>query len=270
MIEAGLTPKPMADPVYTFDFPQCGALPPPVMAFKEVSFAYSGKKEDYLYTGLDFAIDLDSRIALVGPNGAGKSTLLKLMMEEIIPTVGEVGKNGHLRIGYYNQHSEAQLELEMTPLEFMPHRFPDGIITAQRGHFIPEVEEWRQVLGKYGVTGQSQVRPMETMSHGMRTRVVFAIMSCTNPHILLLDEPTNHLDMGCIDSLANAINNFDGGLVLVSHDFRLISQVAQEVWVCDNKTIQPWNGDIRSYKEYLQKAMSKSAKDMARRVLAKK
>eukprot|EP00656_Telonema_subtile_P028504 TRINITY_DN3098_c0_g1_i11.p1 TRINITY_DN3098_c0_g1~~TRINITY_DN3098_c0_g1_i11.p1 ORF type:complete len:609 (+),score=192.07 TRINITY_DN3098_c0_g1_i11:166-1992(+) len=270
MVEAGLTVKPTPDPVYTFDFPKCGAMSPPVMAFKEVSFSYSGKKEDYLYANLDFAIDLDSRIALVGPNGAGKSTLLKLMMEEITPVEGEVGKNGHLRIGYYNQHSEAQLDMKLSPLEFMPLRFPDGITNDKKGKFIPELEEWRQVLGKYGVTGDYQVRPMETMSHGLQTRVVFAVMSCQNPHILLLDEPTNHLDMGCIDSLAQAINNFDGGLVLVSHDFRLISQVAKEVWVCDDKTIAPWGGDIRSYKDHLQKQMTKSAKDMARKVLAKK
>jgi ATP-binding cassette subfamily F protein 2 len=270
MVEAGLTIKPTPDPVYTFDFPRCDKLSPPVMAFKEVSFSYSGKAEDYLYTGLDFGVDLDSRIALVGPNGAGKSTLLKLMMEEIKPVVGEVAKNGHLRIGYYNQHSEAQLDMSKTPLEFMQERFSEGIVTEKHGHHIPEVEQWRQILGKYGVTGAYQTRPMETMSHGLQTRVVFTIMSVGNPHILLLDEPTNHLDMGCIDSLAQAINNFDGGLVLVSHDFRLISQVAKEVWVCDNKTVAPWDGDIRSYKNHLQKQMSKSAKEMARKVLAKK
>eukprot|EP00657_Telonema_sp_P-1_P006194 TRINITY_DN24382_c0_g1_i1.p1 TRINITY_DN24382_c0_g1~~TRINITY_DN24382_c0_g1_i1.p1 ORF type:complete len:234 (-),score=83.60 TRINITY_DN24382_c0_g1_i1:124-825(-) len=96
MVEAGLTEKPAPDPVYVFDFPQCGALPPPVMAFKNVSFAYSGKKADYLYTDLDFGLDLDSRIALVGPIGAGKSTLLKLMMEAVsythltLPTIYSV------------------------------------------------------------------------------------------------------------------------------------------------------------------------------------
>jgi len=269
MVEAGLTVKPTPDPVYVFDFPKCGALPPPVMAFKDVSFSYSGKKEDYLYSNLDFGVDLDSRIALVGPNGAGKSTLLKLMMQEIHPVEGEVAKNGHLRIGYYNQHSEAQLDMSKTPLEFLAEKFKDGIVTEQNGHHQPEVEQWRQILGKYGVTGSYQTRPMETMSHGLQTRVVFTIMSIGNPHILLLDEPTNHLDMGCIDSLANAINNFDGGLVLVSHDFRLISQCAKEVWVCDGD-IKPWGGDIRSYKTHLQKQMTKSAKEMARKVLAKK
>lgn len=78
------------------------------------------------------------------------------------------------------------------------------------------------------------------------------MISLTNPHILLLDEPTNHLDMQCIDALAEAINAFTGGLILVSHDFRLIGQVAKEVWVCDRKTIKPWEGDIQSYKKHLK------------------
>jgi len=262
MTEAGLTALPAADPEYNFNFPNCGGLPPPVMAFKEVSFSYSGKAEDYLYTGLDFAVDMDSRVALVGPNGAGKSTLLKLMMDEIRPVVGEVAKNGHLRIGYYNQHSEAQLNLNQSPIEFLQEHFIDGIVTLD-GKCKPEVDQWRQIIGKYGVTGDYQTRPMHTMSHGLQTRMVFCVMSLKNPHILLLDEPTNHLDMGCIDSLARAINAFDGGLILVSHDFRLISQVAKEVWVCDNKNIAPWDGDITSYKLHLQKQMTRSAKEIA-------
>lgn len=270
MTEAGLTAAPKPDPDYNFNFPNCGGLPPPVMAFKEVSFSYSGKAEDYLYTGLDFAVDMDSRVALVGPNGAGKSTLLKLMMEEIRPVVGDVAKNGHLRIAYYNQHSEAQLDLQMSPIEFLTKEFEDGVVNVDRGKYRPEIDEWRGIVGKYGVTGDYQTRKMETMSHGLQTRMVFCIMSLRNPHILLLDEPTNHLDMGCIDSLARAINSFDGGLILVSHDFRLISQVAKEVWVCDNKTIATWDGDITSYKMHLQKCMTRSAKEVARKALNRK
>jgi len=269
MTEAGLTTKPTPDPEYNFEFPLCGGLPPPVMAFKEVSFSYSGKPEDYLYTDLDFAVDMDSRVALVGPNGAGKSTLLKLMMEEIRPVVGDVAKNGHLRIGYYNQHSEAQLDLKKGPIEFLQEMFKDGVVLGGGAKAVPEMEQWRSIIGKYGVTGDYQTRPMETMSHGLQTRMVFCIMSLKNPHILLLDEPTNHLDMGCIDSLARAINHFDGGMILVSHDFRLISQVAKEVWVCDQKTIATWQGDITSYKKHLQKCMKKGAKDIARKAMSK-
>merc|ERR1711959_474714 len=98
---------------------------------------------------------------------------------------------------------------------------------------------------------------MKTMSDGFQTRVVFAMISMGNPHILLLDEPTNHLDMQCIDALADAINQFSGGLVLVSHDFRLIGQVAKEIWVCDNRTVKPWGGDIQSYKAHLKKSVLK-------------
>merc|ERR1719388_762735 len=120
-----------------------------------------------------------------------------------------------------------------------------------------EDSEWRQKLGSFGITGEYQTRPMKTMSGGLRTRVVFLLIALTNPHVLLLDEPTNHLDMQCIDALARAINNFSGGLVLVSHDFRLIGQVAKEIWVCDKKTITKWPHGIQEYKNALKKQVMK-------------
>jgi ATP-binding cassette subfamily F protein 2 len=261
MVEAGLTSKVVADPVFRFYFPNSAKLPPPVLAFQEVSFAYSGKKEDYLYTGLDFGLDCDSRIALVGPNGAGKSTLLKLISLDIEPTEGEIRRNAHLRIGRYNQHSEDVLDLEKNPLDFMRDLHPEGIITSD-GHKKMDVQDWRGKLGIFGVTGEKQTLPMKTMSPGFRARVVFCLMSLRNPHMLLLDEPTNPLDMDMIDSLALAIKKFTGGLVLVSHDFRLLEQVAEEIWVCDNKSITPWKGSIQSYKNHLRKQMEQQAGKM--------
>ena len=230
---------------------------------------YTGKKEDYLYTDLEFGIDQDSRIALVGPNGVGKSTLLKLLIGQIQPVEGSIGRHSHLRFSYYNQHSEDQLDLSLSPIEFMMKTFPKGIVVAgEKDRKQLDVKGWRPILGKFGITGERQRAPMYTMSDGLRTRVVFALLSLSNPHILLLDEPTNHLDMECIDSLAEAINHFEGGLVLVSHDFRLIKQVAKEIWVCDNKTITPWKGGIKSYKEALRKQgeedMRKARERMAR------
>jgi ATP-binding cassette subfamily F protein 2 len=259
MTEAGLTEKPVADPSYQFAFPDSEKISPPVLAFANVSFSYSGKKEDHLYEKLELGVDLDSRIALVGPNGAGKSTLLKLMLQEIEPTVGEVKRNGKLRIGHYNQHSEAVLNLELTPLNFLKELYPLGIVTKD-GMKKMEDPEWRGKLGSFGVSGEFQTRTMKTMSDGMRTRVVMLLISLVNPHCLLLDEPTNHLDMQCIDALAGAINNFSGGLVLVSHDFRLISQVAKDIWVCDKKTIAKWEGDIQSYKKHLKKEVMQKFK----------
>merc|ERR1712032_1436224 len=260
MKEAGLTEKPMPDPIYHFAFPDSEKISPPVLAFSNVSFSYSGKKEDHLYEKLELGVDLDSRIALVGPNGAGKSTLLNLMLKEIEPTVGDVKRSGKLRIGHYNQHSEAVLNLEQSPLVFLQERYPEGIVTTS-GLKRLEVSEWRQKLGSFGITGDYQTRTMKTMSDGMRTRMVMLLIALVNPHVLLLDEPTNHLDMQCIDALAAAINKFSGGLVLVSHDFRLIGQVAKEIWVCDKKTISKWPGDIQSYKSHLKKQVMKKFKD---------
>jgi len=261
MVEAGLTLKPVDDPKFRFNFPNSAKIPPPVLAFQNVSFAYSGKKEDYLYTGLEFGIDCDSRIALVGPNGAGKSTLLKLIEQEIAPTEGDIRRNPHLRIGRYNQHSEDVLELGKTPLEFMQGLFPEGIVTTS-GMQKMDIEQWRGKLGLFGITGDKQTLPIRTMSPGFRARVVFCLMSLRNPHMLLLDEPTNPLDMDMIDSLALAIKAFSGGLVLVSHDFRLLEQVADEIWVCDEKKITPWAGDIKSYKDKLRKDMAKASAKM--------
>merc|ERR1719446_1316229 len=116
MKEKGLTEKPKQDPVYKFSFPNSEKLAPPVLAFNNVSFSYSGDKADYLYTKLSFGIDLDSRIALVGPNGAGKSTLLKLMRGDLLPVEGEVKHHGHLRLGSYNQHSAEILPPDKSPL----------------------------------------------------------------------------------------------------------------------------------------------------------
>jgi len=116
MIAEGLTDKPLADPRYRFRFPDAEKLPPPVMSFNQVSFSYSGNKEDYLYNQQDISCDCDSRIALVGPNGAGKSTLLKLMLGQLEATEGTIQRHGHLRIGQYNQHSTDVLEEEKSPI----------------------------------------------------------------------------------------------------------------------------------------------------------
>lgn len=258
MIEKGLTEKPKPDPKYHFTFPECERLAPPVLAFHDVSFSYSGKKEDFLYENISFGIDQDSRIALVGPNGAGKSTLLKLMRGELLPVDGEVKRHGHLRLGVYNQHSAEVLPADKSPLDFMMEKYGEGITTTS-GVVKMEQQEWRAKLGCYGVRQEKQVLPIQTMSDGLKSRVVFTLISLSNPHILLLDEPTNHLDMQCIDALAEAINNFNGGLVLVSHDFRLIGQVAQEIWVCEKKTLTPWKKGIADYKQHLSKQQKKAA-----------
>lgn len=249
MVDSGLTERVLADKTLSFYFPDCGKIPPPVLSVQEVFFKYKTDTE-WIYKNLDFGIDLDSRIALVGPNGAGKSTLLKLIDGQILPTKGLIRRNSHLKIGRYHQHLSEELDLNLSALEFMMKKFPE----------IKEIEEMRRIVGRYGLSGRQQICPMKNLSDGQRCRVVFAWLAYQCPHLLLLDEPTNHLDIETIDALAEALNEFEGGMILVSHDFRLINQVAQEIWVCEHQTVTKWKGDILSYKSYLKNKIAKDSK----------
>jgi ATP-binding cassette subfamily F protein 2 len=249
MVEAGLTQPVAREQTFQFNFPECEKLPPPVLPFQNVSFSYSGNEEGMLYKNIEFGIDCDSRIALVGPNGAGKSTLLKLMLGDLEPTKGTVTRHTHLSIGRYHQHSVDCLDSSMTPLEFFAYTYPNT------GGFKRDVDEWRAFLGRYGVTGRLQTAKIGMLSEGQKSRLIFAMMCMKNHNMMLLDEPTNHLDIEAIDSLAEALNRFNGGMVLVSHDFRLIDQVAKEIWVCEKQTVRIWKGTIREYKAHLAKKM---------------
>nr|KYP51785.1 ABC transporter F family member 1 [Cajanus cajan] len=227
------------DKVLVFRFVDVGKLPPPVLQFVEVTFGYT--PDNLIYKNLDFGVDLDSRIALVGPNGAGKSTLLKLMTGDLVPIDGMVRRHNHLRIAQFHQHLAEKLDLELSALQFMIKEYPGN-----------EEERMRAAIGKFGLSGKAQVMPMKNLSDGQRSRVIFAWLAYRQPHLLLLDEPTNHLDIETIDSLAEALNEWDGGMVLVSHDFRLINQVAHEIWVCADQAVTRWEGDIMDFKEHLR------------------
>ncbi|XP_071102777.1 ATP-binding cassette sub-family F member 2-like [Haliotis cracherodii] len=250
MVDGGLTERVTSDKTLSFYFPSCGKLPPPVIMVQHVSFRYNDKKP-HIYKDLDFGVDLDTRVALVGPNGAGKTTLLKLITGDLVPTEGLIRRHSHLKIGRYHQHLHDQLDVEMSALDYMMKCYPD----------IKEREEMRKIIGRFGLTGLQQVCPIKNLSDGQRCRVTFAWLAWSCPHLLLLDEPTNHLDLETIDALADAINEFDGGMILVSHDFRLISQVTEEIWICEHQKVTKWDSDIFSYKEHLAK---KVHKDMAK------
>lgn len=245
MVEAGLLQPPYEEPLFKFSFLGCGTLAPPLISFSDVAFSYSGRKEDYLYSGLSFGIDGESRVSLVGPNGAGKSTLLNLMVHELNPVEGSVSHKSGLRIGRYHQHSADQLDFTLSPVEYIRSKYPKLHETLQG---------YRAEVGRFGITGDAQLNPISQLSDGLKARLVFAEIAICKPHILLLDEPTNALDMQGIDALAAAINAFEGGVVLVSHDFRLLSQVAREIWVVDHG-LTVWQGDIMSYKDHLKKGM---------------
>ena len=249
--EAVTKPK-LKENTFTFEFPDCDKLPSPVLPFDSVCFAYSGEKTDYLYENLDIGVDCDSRIALVGPNGCGKSTLLKLMAGELRPTKGDVKPHPSLLIGRYNQHSAEQLDPEKTVFGFFKSTYPNSTSFKRTDEF------WRAWLDRFGLDTKMQNTKIGCLSDGQKSRIVFAMINMRNPNLLLLDEPTNHLDVDAIDGLANAIIKFNGGVVLVSHDFRLIDQVADTIWVCEDRKVSKWTGTIREYKTKLAKAMGYS------------
>lgn len=255
MVSEGLTEKVASDHSVSFCFYSCGKIPPPVIMVQNVSFRYS-EDTPWIYKNLEFGMDLDTRLALVGPNGAGKSTLLKLIYGDLIPTEGMVRRHNHLKLGRYHQHLHELLEMDLSPLDYMMKKFP---------HF-KERDEMRKVVGRYGITGKAQTAPLKQLSDGQKCRVVFAWLSWQVPHMLLLDEPTNHLDMETIDALADAINNYEGGVVLVSHDFRLIDQVADQIWICEKETVTKWEGDILSYKDHLKAKVMKQSNKQAKKL----
>jgi len=249
MEAAGLIQPVMGKKQLRFNFEDVRKLPPPIIAFSDVAFSYSGKKEDYLYKDLSFGIDMDSRIAIVGQNGTGKSTLLNLIEGKLMSCEGTVSKHAGLKLARYSQHSADQLPYDKSPIEYFDSKYHEK---------FPEKDTqfWRQQLGRFGLSGAHQTCPIRQLSDGLRNRVVFSQLAMETPHILLLDEPTNHLDMESIDALARAIKEFEGGVVVVSHDFRLISQVAEELWEVKNKKIvnlTKQDIDIKSYKAMLAK-----------------
>lgn len=222
----------------------------PVMEVNRVFFRYS-EKHPVIFDNIDFGIDMDSRICVVGPNGAGKSTLLKLLTGEIQPVNGEVKRNPRLRMGIYNQHFVDRLPMNKTPVEHLRDRYQDE-----------DYQSIRNRLGKYGLEGHAHEVTMRDLSGGQKARVVFVDLSLQRPHILLLDEPTNNLDIETIDALITAVNEFNGGIVCVTHDQRLIDECNCELWVVEEEDAKKWPAGFDDYKNrILTKLENQAAKE---------
>ncbi|KAI9862524.1 MAG: hypothetical protein M1813_004376 [Trichoglossum hirsutum] len=224
-----------------FKFPDVEKLSPPIIQMSGVSFGYTPNKP--LVRHVDLDVQLDSRIGIVGPNGAGKTTILKLLIGALQPTTGllirlRVSQNPRLRIGFFAQHHVDGLDLNTSAVGFMAKNFPGRVD-----------EEYRRHLGAFGITGMTGLQKMELLSGGQKSRVAFACLSLTNPHILVLDEPSNHLDIEAMDGLAQALRKFQGGVLMVSHDVTMLQMVCSSLWVCDNGTVEQFPGDIKAYKK---------------------
>lgn len=229
----------------TLKFTDCEHLQHTVLQLDEMDFYYS--KDKPIFKDLNLNTQSDSRICIVGENGAGKTTLLKILLGELEPVKGWRKANRSLCIGYFSQHHVDQLDMSMTSIELMAERYPGK-----------PTELYRNRMGAFGVSGELATRPVSSLSGGQKSRVAFALIDMLNPNFLILDEPTNHLDMESIEALGNAILKFQGGVVLVSHDERLIRMICKELWVVKDGTVKSLDGGFDEYRNIVEKELAEN------------
>ena len=220
-----------------FNFPEPQELPPPLLTVEDVSVGYG---DNIVLKKLNFSIVNNDRIALLGANGNGKSTLAKLLSGRLPPLSGSLRASSKLNIGYFAQHQAEELPMEQTPLEYMSSLMPTASETAVRSH-----------LAGFGLEQEKALTPIANLSGGEKARLLFAAMSRTSPQLLILDEPTNHLDMDARDALVEALNAYQGSIILITHDFNLIELVADDLWLVAKGRCLPFAGDLSDYKAYL-------------------
>uniref|UniRef100_A0A0K0DC88 ABC transporter domain-containing protein n=1 Tax=Angiostrongylus cantonensis TaxID=6313 RepID=A0A0K0DC88_ANGCA len=223
-----------------FSFPDTDKLAPPILGLHDVTFGYG---DNILFKNLDFGVDMDSRIAIVGPNGVGKSTILKLLAGKIEPLQGELTRHRQVKIGWFDQHANEALNGEQSPIEYLGSKFNIDHQLARKN------------LGMVGLPGHAHAVKIKDLSGGQKSRVALAELALGNPDMLILDEPTNNLDIESIDALSTAIENFGGGVVMVTHDERLVRATECTLWVVENQGISEIDGDFDTYKKEVLEAL---------------
>ena len=225
------------DPSVKFDFPEPSELASPLVNLENVSAGYGDK---VILKRLNLSIDNGDRIALLGANGNGKSTFAKLLSGRLQPLGGEMRCTPKLKVGYFAQHQTEELPLEKTAAEYMATLMPEADETKVRAH-----------LARFGLGKEKALTRISLLSGGEKARLLFAAMTRNAPELLILDEPTNHLDMEARDALVEALNEYAGSVILITHDLHLIELVADDLWLVDKGGCRPYDGDLDDYKELL-------------------
>ena len=239
-----LKPVDKESPV-VFRFPEPSALSGTLFQLDDVNFRYT-PESPMILKNVNISASLESRISIVGDNGSGKTTLLKIITGENEPTSGEKRGKSSAIIGYFSQHHIDQLPMDLNPVQCLARRFPGK-----------SLEVYRASLGKFGITGDLALQSIETLSGGQKSRVAFASMIMTNPHLLVLDEPTNHLDVESIEALADALIKFKGAVVLVSHDEQFIKSVCKELWYVEDGQVTCLKEGFDEYVALVKAALEK-------------
>ena len=222
----------------SFKFPEPEDIPSPIITIDKADVGYEVDKP--VLENINIGISSDSRIALLGANGNGKSTLIKLISGKLNESNGNITKNKKLRVGYFAQHQTDELDLSFTPFETLR-----SVISEQADHQI------RAILGKFGFNKDKADTKVRELSGGEKSRLLFCIMSYNAPHIMLLDEPTNHLDIDARAALIDALNNYNGCIIIVSHDPHLVESVADELLLIKDGSVTSYSDDLEAYKKLI-------------------
>ena len=224
------------DASLVFDFPSPKELRPPLIVLDDASVGYAENVP--VLSGLNLRIDPDDRLALVGRNGNGKTTLARLLSGQLKPMAGTVTAGGKLKVGYFAQHQIEELVPDETPFQHMERLLPG----AKPG-------EVRSQLGRFGFSGEKANLAVRQLSGGERARLSLALITRDAPHILILDEPTNHLDVDAREALVEALTEFGGAVVVVSHDRHLLSLIADLLVLVDSGTAKELDGSLEDYRD---------------------
>jgi len=225
------------DPDVVFRFPEPDVPPPPLITLEGVRAGYG---DQVVLDRLDLRIDPDDRIALLGRNGNGKSTFAKLLAGRLEPMAGTIVRPPRLRVGYFAQHQIEDLDPRASGIEHL-------------ARLLPELREerLRARLGAFGLSQDKAEREARRLSGGEKARLVLALICALDPQILILDEPTNHLDLDSRDALVQALNDFPGAVILVTHDRHLIELTADRLWLVADRRVRPYEGDLDDYRRLL-------------------